>query len=86
MHFSIWHFDVVLLDRREQCELIFSTGKIGRLRELRYLNLALNNIEHIPLSLAKCEAITKLDLTANFLTNLIDMVLVLQGMFSLQVL
>ena len=39
---------------------------LNRLKELNYLNLALNNISKIE-NLEGCESLKKLDLTANFL-------------------
>lgn len=42
---------------------------MSRLRELEYLNLALNNVECVE-GLERCEALQKLDLTANFITDL----------------
>lgn len=42
---------------------------VSRLRELEYLNLALNNVECVE-GLERCEALQKLDLTANFITDL----------------
>ena len=61
----------------------FFAGKIGRLKELHYLNLALNNIEILPQSLSGCEALYKLDLTANFITNITSAVEVLSQLPNL---
>ncbi len=40
---------------------------LDKLRELEYLNLALNNIDMIE-GLANCDSLNKLDLTCNFIT------------------
>lgn len=42
---------------------------MGRLRDLEYLNLALNNLERVE-GLTRCESLRKLDLTANFITDI----------------
>ncbi|XP_047494652.1 dynein axonemal assembly factor 11-like [Penaeus chinensis] len=52
-----------------QGNLISKIENVGRLRELEYLNLALNNIEVIE-GLERCESLRKLDLTANFVSEL----------------
>lgn len=39
---------------------------LGKLRELEYLNLALNNISLIE-GIENCDSLTKLDLTCNFI-------------------
>ncbi|XP_076063602.1 touch insensitive larva B [Oratosquilla oratoria] len=52
-----------------QGNLLADLGPIGRLRELEYLNVALNNLESLG-DLGRCEALRKVDLTANFVTNL----------------
>nr|XP_027212240.1 protein tilB homolog [Penaeus vannamei] len=52
-----------------QGNLIAKIENLGRLRELEYLNLALNNIEVIE-GLERCESLRKLDLTANFVSEL----------------
>ncbi len=44
---------------------------LHKLKELRYLNLALNNIKRIE-NLQRCESLEKLDLTVNFIENLLD--------------
>ncbi|XP_068233167.1 dynein axonemal assembly factor 11-like isoform X2 [Palaemon carinicauda] len=52
-----------------QGNLISKIENVHRLRDLEYLNLALNNIEEIE-GLEKCESLTKIDFTANFITHL----------------
>ncbi|XP_066944365.1 LOW QUALITY PROTEIN: dynein axonemal assembly factor 11-like [Macrobrachium rosenbergii] len=52
-----------------QGNLISKIENVHRLRELEYLNLALNNIEEIE-GLEKCESLARLDFTANFITHL----------------
>nr|XP_045625468.1 dynein axonemal assembly factor 11-like [Procambarus clarkii] len=52
-----------------QGNLISKIENVGRLRELEYLNLALNNVERVE-GLQRCEALRKLDLTANFICDL----------------
>ncbi|XP_069952300.1 dynein axonemal assembly factor 11-like [Cherax quadricarinatus] len=52
-----------------QGNLISKIENVGRLRELEYLNLALNNVERVE-GLEQCEALQKLDLTANFIYDL----------------
>ncbi|KAK4299619.1 hypothetical protein Pmani_028120 [Petrolisthes manimaculis] len=52
-----------------QGNLIAKIENVGRLRGLEYLNLALNNLESVS-GLERCEALQKLDLTANFITHL----------------
>ncbi|XP_064114245.1 dynein axonemal assembly factor 11-like isoform X2 [Macrobrachium nipponense] len=52
-----------------QGNLISKIENVHRLRELEYLNLALNNLEEIK-GLEKCESLTRLDFTANFITYL----------------
>ncbi|KAB7503095.1 Protein tilB-like protein [Armadillidium nasatum] len=52
-----------------QGNLISKIENVNRLRELEYLNLALNNIEKIS-GLENCESLKKLDLTANFIIDL----------------
>jgi protein TilB len=44
---------------------------LHKLKELKYLNLALNNIQKIE-NLNRCESLQKLDLTLNFVENLLD--------------
>jgi Leucine-rich repeat (LRR) protein len=44
---------------------------LHKLKELKYLNLALNNIQTIE-NLNRCESLQKLDLTLNFVENLLD--------------
>ena len=39
---------------------------LGKLKELNYINLALNNIELIE-GIEKCENLEKIDLTCNFI-------------------
>lgn len=39
---------------------------LNRLKELEYLNLALNNIQKIE-NIERCESLNKLDLTLNFI-------------------
>ncbi|XP_018018142.1 dynein axonemal assembly factor 11 [Hyalella azteca] len=63
-----------------QGNLLSHLGKIGRLKELVYLNLALNNLELLPSSLWQCESLNKLDLTANFIRDLHHTVGVLQNL------
>lgn len=45
---------------------------LGGLVELEYLNLALNNISHVE-GLERCESLTKLDLTCNFVADVVDL-------------
>ena len=45
------------------------TENVGRLKQLEYLNLALNSIERVE-NLEGCESLTKLDLTLNFIAEL----------------
>ena len=45
------------------------TENVSRLKELEYLNLALNSIERVE-NLEGCESLTKLDLTLNFIGEL----------------
>ncbi|CAL4059339.1 unnamed protein product, partial [Meganyctiphanes norvegica] len=52
-----------------QGNLISKIENLSRLRELVYLNLALNNIENVE-GLENCDALSKLDFTANFITDL----------------
>ncbi|KAK3862371.1 hypothetical protein Pcinc_031759 [Petrolisthes cinctipes] len=52
-----------------QGNLIAKIENVGRLRGLEYLNLALNNLESVS-GLERCEALQKLDLTANFIIHL----------------
>lgn len=42
---------------------------LGKLKKLRYLNLALNNIEHVE-NLEGLESLEKLDLTLNFIGDI----------------
>jgi protein TilB len=44
---------------------------LNKLKELQYLNLALNNVQKIE-NLRGCESLKKLDLTVNFVSNLLD--------------
>ncbi len=48
-----------------QSNLIRKIENLGRLKELDYLNLAMNNITKIE-NLERCEALVKLDMTCNF--------------------
>ncbi|XP_042222766.1 dynein axonemal assembly factor 11-like [Homarus americanus] len=52
-----------------QGNLIAKIENVGRLRDLEYVNLALNNIERVE-GLQRCEPLQKLDLTANFVCDL----------------
>lgn len=52
-----------------QNNLISRIENINRLKELEYLNLALNNIEIIE-NLEGCESLKKLELTVNFIGDL----------------
>ncbi|XP_045110127.1 dynein axonemal assembly factor 11-like isoform X2 [Portunus trituberculatus] len=52
-----------------QGNLISKIENVGRLRDLEYLNLALNNLERVE-GLGRCESLRKLDLTANFIIDL----------------
>ncbi|XP_063872323.1 dynein axonemal assembly factor 11-like isoform X1 [Scylla paramamosain] len=52
-----------------QGNLISKIENVGRLRDLEYLNLALNNLERVE-GLSRCESLRKLDLTANFIIDL----------------
>ena len=52
-----------------QSNLIPKIENIGRLKELDYINLALNNIERVE-NLEGCESLRKLDLTVNFVGQL----------------
>ncbi|KAJ3138153.1 Protein tilB [Physocladia obscura] len=45
---------------------------LHKLKELCYLNLALNNITKIE-NLERCESLSKLDLTVNFVSNPLDL-------------
>lgn len=56
------HIKILLL----QNNLIDKMENLNKLRELEYLNLALNNIEIIE-GLGNCESLNKLDLTCNFI-------------------
>ena len=53
-----------------------------RLIELEYLNLALNNLEFVS-GLERCEALYKLDLTANFIIHLTSLSC-LQDLYNLK--
>lgn len=44
---------------------------LNKLKELQYLNLAINNITKLE-NLQGCESLTKLDLTLNFIEDLLD--------------
>ncbi len=46
--------------------MIEKIENLDKLRELNYLNLALNNIEKVE-GLANCDSLEKLDLTCNFI-------------------
>ena len=48
-----------------QCNLIRKIENLHRLKELDYLNIAMNNITKIE-NLERCEALVKLDMTCNF--------------------
>ncbi|XP_050725991.1 dynein axonemal assembly factor 11-like isoform X2 [Eriocheir sinensis] len=52
-----------------QGNIISKIENMGRLRDLEYLNLALNNLERVE-GLVRCESLRKLDLTANFITDI----------------
>merc|ERR1712166_78921 len=55
-----------------QGNIIEKIENIGRLRELIYLNLCLNNVKKIH-GLDQCEALEKLDLTCNFVADPLEM-------------
>ncbi|KAJ3101704.1 Protein tilB [Phlyctochytrium planicorne] len=55
-----------------QNNLIGKIENVGKLKCLKYLNLALNNIKVIE-NLEGCESLQKLDLTVNFVSNLLDL-------------
>jgi len=55
-----------------QGNIIEKIENIGRLRELIYLNLCLNNVKKIN-GLDQCEALEKLDLTCNFVADPLEM-------------
>lgn len=48
-----------------------STENLQKLQELKYLNLAINNIRKVE-NLDYCECLEKLDLTANFVDDLLS--------------
>ena len=52
-----------------QSNLIAKIENLGRLKKVKYINLALNNIEIIE-NLEGCESLEKLDLTVNFIGTL----------------
>lgn len=52
-----------------QNNLISKIENVGKLKELNYINLALNNIERVE-NLEGCESLKKLDLTVNFVGEL----------------
>ncbi|KAI8846977.1 hypothetical protein BC829DRAFT_444976 [Chytridium lagenaria] len=54
-----------------QNNLISRIENVGKLKSLKYLNLALNNIKVIE-NLEGCESLEKLDLTVNFVANPLD--------------
>ncbi len=54
-----------------QNNLIGRIEHVGRLRALEYVNLALNNIAVVE-GLTGCEMLNKLDLTVNFVCNLLS--------------
>lgn len=56
------HLKILLL----QNNIIEKIENVSKLKELEYLNLALNNISVIE-NLEGCESLKKLDLTANFI-------------------
>ncbi len=56
------HIKILLL----QNNLIEKMENLDKLRELEYLNLALNNIEMVE-GLANCDSLNKLDMTCNFI-------------------
>jgi Leucine-rich repeat (LRR) protein len=47
------------------------TENLHKLKDLEYLNLAVNNIRRIE-NLDRCESLTKLDLTLNFIGDLVS--------------
>ncbi|KAJ3203478.1 hypothetical protein HDU67_010182, partial [Dinochytrium kinnereticum] len=55
-----------------QNNLISRIENLGKLKCLRYLNLALNNIKVVE-GLEGCESLEKLDLTVNFVNNPLDL-------------
>ncbi|KXJ24783.1 protein tilB homolog [Exaiptasia diaphana] len=65
-----------------QSNLIPKIENVGRLKNLEYLNLALNNITRIE-NLEGCESLKKLDLTVNFVGELTSIVS-LKGNYNLR--
>jgi protein TilB len=57
-----------------QNNLLSKTTGLSKLKELEYLNLAVNNIQRIE-SLQGCESLVKLDLTVNFIDELMSVAL-----------
>ncbi len=55
-----------------QDNCISQIENLGRMRDLRYLNLAMNCVERVGRGLEPCESLTRLDLTLNFLGVLTD--------------
>ena len=53
-----------------QANQIKNIENVGRLKALNYLQLSLNNIEHIGSDIRGCESLEKLDLTMNFVKDL----------------
>lgn len=66
-HVQDWCRDLEIL--LLQGNLISRIEKLGKLKKLHYLNLALNNIETVQ-NLEKLESLHKLDLTLNFIGDL----------------
>jgi len=66
-HLQNWckHLQILYL----QNNLIQKIERVGKLKKLEYLNLALNNIERVE-NLEGCESLKKLDLTVNFVGEL----------------
>lgn len=51
------------------CHLYMILENLNKLKKLKYLNLAINNIEVVE-NLGRCESLEKLDLTLNFIGNI----------------
>ena len=64
------HLKILYLQNNVICKL----ENLHRLKELEYLNMAINNIQVVE-NLQRCESLTKLDLTLNFVPK--------QGLLSL---
>lgn len=75
------HLQILLL----QNNIIGKLENLSKLKELNYLNLALNNIMVIE-GLEHCESLTKLDLTCNFieLSNFLESLINLKKVSSIR--